>query len=78
MEPVIDGEAEAHLVAICCSPPPEGRVRWTMELLAGEMVGRKIVTHVCAETVRKTLKKTSSSRGRRSAGASLSGTRRGS
>lgn len=72
VKPVIDGEAEAHLVAICCSPPPEGRVRWTLALLAKEMMGRKIVTHVCAETVGKALKKMSSSRGGSGAGASPS------
>lgn len=57
--PIIDGHAEAHLVAICCSDPPEGRTQWTMGLLAGEMVKRKIVTQVSAETVRRVLKKRS-------------------
>jgi len=57
--PVIDGKVEATLVAICCSPAPAGRARWTMQLLADELVGRKVVTHVCKETVRKALKKTS-------------------
>jgi|SRR5882724_4254050 len=63
IEPVIDGKAEAMLVAICCSKAPAGRTRWTMRLLADELVQRKIVTHVCAETVRKTLKKTNFSPG---------------
>jgi hypothetical protein len=57
-------------VAICCSPPPEGRARWTLDLLVGELTGRKIVTSVCAETVRRALKKTSCSPGARSPGAS--------
>lgn len=61
--PVIDGKAEATLVAICCSPAPDGRARWTMQLLADELVGRKVVATVCKETVRKALKKTSCSPG---------------
>lgn len=56
--PKLDGHAEAALVAICCSPPPPGRVRWTLSLLQQEAVGRKIVTNICRETIRKTLKKT--------------------
>ena len=57
--PIIDGDAEAQLVAICCSQAPEGRISWTMQLLADEMVKRKIVTQVSAETVRRVLKKRS-------------------
>lgn len=76
--PKVDGRAEAHLVAICCSPPPQGRARWTLSLLAAELVGRKVVTSVCRETVRLALKKTSCSPGGRSGSASRSGTRRGS
>jgi hypothetical protein len=57
--PKIDGRAEAHLIAIYCGPPPAGRVKWTLRLLAGEMTRRGLVTSVCAETVRRTLKKTS-------------------
>jgi len=57
IQPKLDGRAEAMLVAICCSDPPEGRVRWTLRLLQQEMVGRKIVTCICRETIRKTLKK---------------------
>jgi hypothetical protein len=56
--PRLDGAAEAHLVAICCSPPPAGRCRWTLSLLAKELVGRKVVASVCRETVRLALKKT--------------------
>jgi len=55
--PKLDGHTEAALVAICCSPPPDGQVRWTLSLLQRELVGRKIVTSVCRETVRKTLGK---------------------
>jgi hypothetical protein len=61
--PKLDGAAEARLVAICCSPPPEGRARWTLSLLADELVGRKVVVSICRETVRSTLKKTSCGRG---------------
>ena len=63
VEPVIDGKTEATLIAICCSPAPAGRARWTMQLLADELVSRKVVTRVCKETVRKALKKTSCSPG---------------
>jgi transposase len=76
--PRIDGRAEAHLIAICCGPAPAGRVRWTLTLLADELKRKGLVTHVCAETVRKTLKKTSCGLGGNSAGASRNGTRPGS
>lgn len=61
--PKLDGAAEAHLVAVCCSPPPAGRARWTLSLLAEELVSRKVVVSICKETVRSALKKTSSNRG---------------
>jgi transposase len=60
---VMDGQAEAHLIALACSPPPEGRARWTLHLLADRMVELRYVEHLSHETVRKTLKKTSSNRG---------------
>jgi hypothetical protein len=63
IEPVIDGKVEASLIALCCSPAPAGRARWTMQLLAEELVNRKIVISVCKETVRKALKKQSCSPG---------------
>lgn len=72
--PKLDGRGEAHLAAICCSSAPEGRIRWTLRLLADELIKRRIVTQISAETVRKTLKKTSFSLGEKSAGASPSGT----
>ena len=59
----LDGEAEAHLIAIACSEPPEGRERWTLRMLQREMVKRKHVVEVSHETVRTALKKTNSSRG---------------
>lgn len=55
--PRLDGEQEAHLVALNCSEPPDGRNRWTLKLLAKEMVVLEYVDSVCSETVRKVLKK---------------------
>lgn len=72
IRPKLDGHGEAQLIAICCSPPPEGRVRWTLSLLQSELVGRKVVTSISRETVNKTLKKTRSSRGVNNASASPS------
>jgi hypothetical protein len=59
----LDGAAEAHLIALSCAPPPAGRAHWTLRLLADRLVALELVDHVCPETVRATLKKTSSSRG---------------
>jgi hypothetical protein len=59
----LDGEAEAHLIAIACSEPPEGREHWTLRMLQREMVRRKYVVTVSHETVRTALKKTNSSHG---------------
>lgn len=67
----LDGDQEAHLIALACSPPPEGRARWTLQLLADKMVELAYVeTPVSDQTVRRTLKKTIFIRGRRSSGAS--------
>jgi hypothetical protein len=71
--PKIDGRVEAHLVAICCSPPPDGRARWTLTLLAGELTRRGLVTQISAEAVRQALKTTNCSLGGSSRGASPSG-----
>ena len=54
----LDGAAEAKLVAIACTPAPEGRCRWTIRLLADKMVELRIVDSLGRETVRQTLKKT--------------------
>ena len=59
----LDGAGEAHLVALACSEPPVGRARWTLRLLAGELVELEVVDTIAPETVRQTLKKTSSGRG---------------
>jgi transposase len=58
---VLDGRAEAHLVALSCSDPPEGTERWSMGLLADRMVELGHVGALSHETVRRTLKKTASS-----------------
>lgn len=58
---VLDGRAEAHLVALACSEPPKGRGTWTLRLLADRMVELDHVGSVSHETVRRTLKKTNSS-----------------
>lgn len=59
----IDGEAEAHLIALACSAAPEGRSRWTLRLLAKRMVELSYVEEVSYETIRRTLKKTNLSLG---------------
>src|SRR5690242_17997706 len=59
----LDGAAEAHLVALTCSTPPEGAGRWTLRLLAERMIELDYVEAVSHETVRQTLKKTNSNRG---------------
>jgi transposase len=60
---VLDGDGEAHLVALACQPPPEGRARWTLRLLAERLVQLEYVEQVSYQTVRRTLKKTNSSLG---------------
>ena len=54
----LDGSQEAHLVALVCGPPPPGAARWTLTLLADQLVELKIVDAIAPETVRQTLKKT--------------------
>jgi transposase len=58
---VLDGRAEAHLIALACSNPPEGREHWPLRLLADRMVELGYVESLSYETVRRTLKKTLSS-----------------
>ena len=55
----LDGAGEARLVTIACSAPPTGRARWTMQLLADELVALQVTDSISDETVRRTLKKTS-------------------
>lgn len=59
----LDGKAEAHLIALACGAPPEGRSRWTLRLLSDRMVVLEHVESVSYETVRRVLKKTNSSLG---------------
>jgi transposase len=59
----LDGAQEARLAAIACSPPPEGQARWTLSRLADQMVTLEIVEAMGKETVRRPLKKMTSSRG---------------
>ena len=59
----LDGEAEAHLVALSCGPPPAGRRHWTFKLLADRIVELRFVDGISYETVRRVLKKTASSLG---------------
>ncbi len=64
-KPMLDGKQEALLVALACSQPDD-RESWTMQLLADKLVELEVVASISDETVRRTLKKTSSSRGRKS------------
>ena len=59
----LDGAGEAHLIAVACSPPPAGRERWTLRLLADELVRLEVVETVSYETVRRTLGQTNSNPG---------------
>ena len=60
--PKLDGEGEARLTALACSPAPRGHVRWTLRLLAEHLVSLEVVDSISHETVRQALKKTNSSR----------------
>jgi transposase len=62
-EPKLNEQQEAHLVAVACSAPPEGRARWTLELLQERLIDDGIVAGIAPETVRLLLKKTNSSLG---------------
>ena len=65
----LDGEQEAHLIALACSAPPDGRDHWSLRLLADRLVTLEVVEEVSHETVRQALKKTNSNPGKRSSGA---------
>ena len=67
-KPKFRPEQEAHVIAVACSEPPDGRERWTVRLLTQKVVELGIIDEVSRETVRRTLKKTFSSHGRRSNG----------
>ena len=55
----LDGEQEAHLIALACGDPPDGYQRWSLRLLADRMVELDYVDSLSYQTVRRTLKKTS-------------------
>jgi len=57
-ETKITGDVEAHLIALCCSPAPEGYARWTVRLLAEKMVELSYIDEISAMSVSRTLKKT--------------------
>lgn len=59
----LDGVQEAHLIALACGAPPQGRSSWTLRLLANRLVELDVVESISSECVRMTLKKTNSSRG---------------
>ncbi len=64
----LDGAQEAHLIALACGAPPEGRAAWTLRLLADRLVELAVVDSISPECVRMTLKKTNLSRGCGSSG----------
>lgn len=66
--PLLDGEQEAKLIALRLGKPPAGYGRWTLRLLAGELVALEVVESISHETVRQTLKKTASRSARSSTG----------
>jgi transposase len=55
---IIDGESEARLISIACSTPPKGCAKWTMQMLADELIVLKVVDSISGQTVWRTLKKT--------------------
>lgn len=66
----LDGEQEAHLIALACSAPPDGRDHWSLRLLADRLVILEVVEEVSHETVRQVRKKTNSNPGKSGNGAS--------
>jgi len=63
-----DGDFEAHLVALSCSEPPEGFLRWSLRLLSDKVVELNYVDKISHETIRRVLKKTKLSHGRSKVG----------
>lgn len=60
---VLDGEGEAHLIALACSEPPSGRTQWSLRLLRERLIQSRHADAISHETIRRVLKKTNSSRG---------------
>lgn len=69
-EPKLDEKGEARLIAEACSPAPEGRAKWTLELLAERVVALQLTESYSYESVRRVFKKTTSNRGVKSNGVS--------
>lgn len=67
---LLDGRQEAYVIALACSEPPTGRVRWTMQLLADRLVELQVAESISDETVRRTLKRGKSNPGSARSGAS--------
>jgi len=61
---LVDGDMEAHLIALACGEPPKGYARWSLRLLADQLVELRIADNISYETVRRTLKKTNLSLGK--------------
>jgi len=61
---LVDGDMEAHLIALACGEPPKGYARWSLRLLADRLVEQRITDKISYETVRRTLKKTNLSLGK--------------
>ena len=69
-EKLVDGDMEAHLIALACGEPPKGYARWSLRLLADRLVELRMADKISYETVRRTLKKTNLSLGNLSVGSS--------
>ena len=67
--PKLTDAVKAHITAIACSSPPEGRSQWSLKMIADRVVELGCVEGISTEAVRKYLKKSSSSPGRRSVGS---------
>jgi hypothetical protein len=65
----VTGEVEAKICMIACSEPPEGRTRWTMQMIADELIRLEVVDYITDSTVCETMKKTRLSRGVSNSGA---------
>ena len=63
-EKLVDGDMEAHLIALACGEPPKGYARWSLRLLSDKLVELRIADSISYETVRRTLKKTNLSLGK--------------
>jgi len=64
-EKLVDGDMEAHLIALACGETPKGYARWSLRLLADKLVEQRIANGISYETVRRTLKKTNLSLGKK-------------